>query len=59
MVVWSQGMLFTYDSNGIAQRPFRSYSYKNQSIMAIAHRLLRDVPADGEAVLSRRSRKKV
>jgi hypothetical protein len=56
VVVWSQGMLFTYDSNGIAQRPFRSYSYKNQSIMAIAHRLLRDVPADGEAVLSRRAK---
>ena len=56
MVVWSKGMLFTYNSYGIAQRPFRSYSYKNQSIMAIAHRLLRDVPADGEAILSQRSR---
>jgi len=56
VVVWSKGMLFTYNSYGIAQRPFRSYSYKNQSIMAIAHRLLRDVPADGEAILSRRSR---
>jgi alpha-1,2-mannosyltransferase len=57
LVVWSQGMVFTYNSYGIAQRPFRSYSYKNQSIMALAHRLLRDVPADGEAVLSERSRK--
>jgi hypothetical protein len=56
MVVWSKGMLFTYNSYGIAQRPFRSYSYKNQSIMALAHRLLRDVPADGEAVLSRRAK---
>jgi alpha-1,2-mannosyltransferase len=56
MVVWSKGMLFTYNSYGIAQRPFRSYSYKNQSIMALAHRLLRDVPADGEAVLSRHAR---
>ncbi|WP_165070689.1 glycosyltransferase family 87 protein [Paludisphaera rhizosphaerae] len=52
--VWAGGMLFTYNSNGIAQRPFRSYSYKNQSIMAMAHRLLRDVPADGETVLSKR-----
>ena len=51
LVVWSQGMLFTYNSNGIAQRPFRSYSYKNQSIMALSHRLLRDMPADGESVL--------
>ena len=36
VVVWSKGMLFTYNTNGIAQRPFRSYSYKNQSIMALA-----------------------
>jgi len=53
--VWSEGMLFTYNKQGIAQRPFRSYSYKNQSIMGLAHRLLRDVPADGEAVLSKRT----
>ena len=52
LAVWSRGMLFTYNSHGIAQRPYRSYSYKNQSIMALAHRLLRDVPADGEKVLS-------
>jgi hypothetical protein len=52
--VWAGGMLFTYNKQGIAQRPFRSYSYKNQSIMAMAHRLLRDVPADGEAVLAKR-----
>ena len=56
LVVWSQGMVFTYNTHGIAQRPFRSFSYKNQSIMALAHRLLRDVPADGESVLSRRAR---
>ena len=55
LVVWSQGMLFKYNTHGIAQRPFRSYSYKNQSIMALAHRLLRDLPADGETVLSRRA----
>ena len=56
VVVWSKGMLFTYNTNGIAQRPFRSYSYKNQSIMALAHCLLRDMPADGESVLSKRAR---
>ncbi len=56
LVVWSQGMLFTYNTHGIAQRPFRSYSYKNQSIMALSHRLLRDMPADGESVLSKRAR---
>jgi alpha-1,2-mannosyltransferase len=54
--VWTRGMLFTYDKHGIAQRPLRSYSYKNQSIMAVMHRLLRDVPADGESVLSGRWR---
>jgi hypothetical protein len=56
LVVWSQGMVFTYNSYAIAQRPLRSYSYKNQSIMALAHRLLRDVPADGESILSRKAR---
>jgi hypothetical protein len=56
LVVWSRGMLLTYNTHGIAQRPLRSYSYKNQSLMAVAHRLLRDVPADGEAALSRRER---
>ena len=52
LAVWSRGMVFTYNANGIAQRPYRSFSFKNQSIMALAHRLLRDVPADGEKVLS-------
>ncbi len=56
LMVWTQGMLLTYNTHGIAQRPLRSYSYKNQSIMAVAHRLLRDVPADGEAVLARRAK---
>jgi hypothetical protein len=59
LVVWSKGMLFTYNTHGIAQRPFRSYSYKNQSIMALSHRLLRDLPADGESVLSKRARSRM
>jgi hypothetical protein len=52
LAVWSRGMVFTYNAQGIAQRPYRSFSYKNQSIMALLHRLLRDVPADGERVLA-------
>jgi hypothetical protein len=52
LAIWSRGMIFTYNPHGIAQRPYRSFSYKNQSIMALAHRFLRDVPADGESVLS-------
>jgi alpha-1,2-mannosyltransferase len=53
--VWTRGMLFTYNSHGIAERTLRAYGYKNQSIMAVLHRFLRDVPADGEAVLSGKS----
>jgi hypothetical protein len=46
---WVVGMVFRYDSGGIAQRPERGFSFKNQSLMALANRLLRDIPADGEA----------
>ncbi len=42
-------MVFKYDEEGIAQRPERCYSFKNQSLVAVANRLLRDVPANGEA----------
>ncbi len=48
-VLWARGMLFKYDEGAIAQRPYRSYSYKNQSIQATVHRLARPVLADGEA----------
>lgn len=46
---WTVGMVFRYDSGGIAQRPERGFGHKNQSLMALANRLLRDIPADGEA----------
>ena len=42
-------MVLKYDAGAIAQRPERSYSFKNQSLIALANRLLRSVPADGEA----------
>jgi hypothetical protein len=58
VAMWARGMLFTYNAHGIAQRPYRSFSYKNQSIMALAHRFLRDVPADGEKVLSEHAAKR-
>lgn len=45
---WTRGMVFKYDAGGIAQRPERCYSFKNQSIMALGNRLLRSIPADGE-----------
>jgi hypothetical protein len=42
---WSEGMVFRYDANSIAQRPSRGYSWKNQSLIAVANRLLRPVNA--------------
>jgi glycosyl transferase family 87 len=44
---WQRGML-RYEENGIAQRPGRSYSWKNQSIFGVANRLLRRVSSDDE-----------
>ena len=46
---WTMGMVLRYDSGSIAQRPERGFGHKNQSLMALANRLLRDIPADGEA----------
>lgn len=45
---WTQGMLFKYDGRGMAQRPKRSNSWKNQSIWGVANRLLRHVDADDQ-----------
>ncbi|WP_422927634.1 glycosyltransferase 87 family protein [Singulisphaera sp. PoT] len=49
MATWTRGMVLKYDQGSIAQRPDRSYSYKNQSMMALVNRLFRPVLADGEA----------
>jgi hypothetical protein len=46
---WTMGMVLRYDAGSIAQRPERGFGFKNQSLMALANRLLRDIPADGEA----------
>ena len=45
---WTQGMLLKYDEEGVAQRPGRSNSWKNQSIFGLANRLLRRVDADDQ-----------
>jgi glycosyl transferase family 87 len=42
---WSTGML-KYDAHGVGQRPWRSYSWRNQSIVGVANRLLRPVDVD-------------
>ena len=43
---WTGGMLLRYDGNAIAQRPGASYEWKNASLVASTHRLLRHVPAE-------------
>jgi len=42
---WSVGML-KYNPSGVAQRPMRSYTWKNQSLVGVSNRLLRHVDAD-------------
>jgi hypothetical protein len=44
--LWTGGMLLKYDDTGVAQRPGRSNSWKNQSIFGVANRLLRHVDYD-------------
>jgi hypothetical protein len=44
---WQRGML-RYEQSGIAQRPARGYSWKNQSIFGVTNRLLRRVSVDDE-----------
>ena len=43
---WTSGMLLKYDDGGVAQRPGRSNSWKNQSIFGVANRLLRPIDAN-------------
>jgi hypothetical protein len=42
---WSAGML-KYDATGVAQRPMRSHSWKNQSVVGVGNRLLRHIDSD-------------
>jgi hypothetical protein len=42
---WSAGMLI-YSEAKVGQRPMRSYTWKNQSLIGVANRLLRHVDAD-------------
>lgn len=43
---WSNGMLFKYDENGVAQRAGRSNSWRNQSIWGLSNRMLRHIESD-------------
>jgi hypothetical protein len=42
---WSSGMLI-YSEAKVGQRPMRSYTWKNQSLVGVSNRLLRHVDAD-------------
>src|SRR5205814_5939911 len=42
---WSAGML-KYSEVTVGQRPMRSYTWKNQSLIGVSNRLLRQVDAD-------------
>jgi len=42
---WSAGML-KYSETKVGQRPMRSYTWKNQSLIGVSNRLLRHVDAD-------------
>jgi hypothetical protein len=43
---WGSGMILDNDTGMIGQRPGNSFVWKNQSLIATAHRLLRNVAAD-------------
>lgn len=53
---WTQCMVLRYDAKGLGQRSERSYSWQNQSLVGVAHRLLRHVNAnstrDGQAYVN-------
>ena len=49
---WSAGML-KYSEGTVGQRPMRSYTWKNQSLVGVSNRLLRHVDADAASAAHR------
>lgn len=47
---WSAGML-NYSEVSVGQRPMRSYTWKNQSLISVSNRLLRHVDADAASAV--------
>src|SRR5215470_11783478 len=47
---WSAGML-KYSEVSVGQRPMRSYTWKNQSLISVSNRLLRQVDADAASAV--------
>lgn len=47
---WFEGMFLRHGDDGFSQRPEQALGWKNQSLLAVGHRFLRPVDADGDAV---------
>jgi glycosyl transferase family 87 len=47
--IWFRGMLLSHDENAFSQRSGRNWGWKNQSLYAVTHRLVRPVDAEAEA----------
>lgn len=46
MKTWSEGMVLSANRDGFGQRPQQNWSWENNSIVAVTHRLLRPVNAE-------------
>ncbi len=46
MKTWSEGMVLSANQDGFGQRPEQNWSWQNNSIIAVTHRLLRPVNAE-------------
>lgn len=46
LTLWTKGMVLNYDHGAVGQRTERAYSWKNQSLIGLANRLLRHKSAD-------------
>lgn len=48
MKTWSEGMVMSSGANGFGQRPEQNWGWKNDSIIAVTHRLVRPLNAEAE-----------
>ena len=45
---WASGMVFSASEKGFGQRPEQNWGWKNDSLIAVTHRFLRPINAEGE-----------
>lgn len=45
---WASGMVFSASEKGFGQRPEQNWGWKNDSLIAVTHRLLRPINAEAE-----------